>query len=207
MKVQVRCGVFETNSSSMHSLAIYNGYSEQDMYYTQDEINKEMKEFINDKGVFNSKYHSVFYNKGQDDWYFGRYPLYILTSFAEKFAYVYSSIVSRESYKCSDITTIFEEILKESCPLIKDIHWPTDIGTDDYNGFLPNFNEYDIPQFKKDVKEFCSNKSKWVITEGDESCLFIELMATGIFKKEKLTKPDGSVYFDEECQEIADAMD
>ena len=79
---QIRNSVFETNSSSMHSLVIRNDntYEENESrYYTKEEIKDNVWWWI--------RKDSTVCDLSHDDLYFGRAPFMILDSFMAKFKY------------------------------------------------------------------------------------------------------------------------
>ena len=94
MKRQIRRGVFETNSSSQHSLCIMK----KDEHYTSEEILEEIylcedKENGEDKCVWNIWDH---------DLEFGRSPFRALGTFTDKWLYACASLVhdyNDETYK------------------------------------------------------------------------------------------------------------
>ena len=186
MKIQIRRGTFETNSSSMHSLVICNNY-DNDRYYTKEELEAEIDYYINKKGIFNGKgTYTIFPGWGgwTDSWYFGRYPMFILNRFVEKFAYAYATGRDKET---------LEEIIKEYSSKIKGINWPKEAGTDNDNIFVPLQENYqDDESYKEALKDFLTDKSKWVISDGDEYCTFKALLITGAFDDKKITNTDGT---------------
>ena len=119
MKFTVRNGVWETNSSSMHSIAV----TKTDEKYAQEEMLSDL--WVDKNGTWNLKYRS-------EDLNFGRFPFQVLTTFAEKVKYV---IASKGYYwhgtyqKVSHEMEILLELITEICPAIKNIRWPTQYET------------------------------------------------------------------------------
>lgn len=113
MKLTIRKGVWETNSSSMHSIAVMK----DDEEYTKEEIMEEV--YINKNGVLD------FWDDERLD--FGRYPFRILTSFIDKFKYAAASIGDywHGSYKeVSDRIEALIDLVNDILPEVKDIKWP-----------------------------------------------------------------------------------
>ncbi len=81
MKKQIRRGVFETNSSSMHSLVV----TKNSEYYTAEEVKESL--YVNKEG---------FIQLDQREMYFGRTPFDVLTSFEEKLRYTLASLCHRK---------------------------------------------------------------------------------------------------------------
>lgn len=94
MKRQIRRGVFETNSSSQHSLCIMK----KDEHYTPDEIAKDFY-LWDDKetGEKDCEWHIWDHNME-----FGRSPFRALSNFHDKWLYACASLVHEyndENYK------------------------------------------------------------------------------------------------------------
>lgn len=106
MKRQIRRGVFESNSSSQHSIAIMKTNEK----YTLDEINKM---YLNKNGVWNIGYSSM---------EFGRSPFRVLETFAQKWRYACASLVSEYN---DEIYVELEEIAFKYIPGLKEIKLPT----------------------------------------------------------------------------------
>lgn len=114
MKRQIRRNVFETNSSSMHSLVVMR----KDERYTQEEISK---------GIYLSKDKEtgekcVWKIWDDDELYYGRSPFKVLFSFKDKWKYAMASLVLEYNDK------IYKELLNiamKNIPGLKKIKLPT----------------------------------------------------------------------------------
>ena len=112
MKYTIRQGVWETNSSSMHSIAVMKGDEE----YTREEILDEV--YIDKNGVLD------FWDDERLN--FGRYPFRILTTFIDKLKYV---AASRGDYwhgsygEASNRIEALVDLVNSIIPEIKDIKW------------------------------------------------------------------------------------
>ena len=114
MKRQVRRGVFETNSSSMHSLTVMK----RDDKYTSEEILEDM--WLHDDKETGEK------NCIWDIWndrslYFGRTPFRPLSTFKEKWLYACASLVREYN---DDIYKELVRIALKYVPNLKEIKLP-----------------------------------------------------------------------------------
>lgn len=110
MKRKIRANVFETNSSSQHSLCIMK----KDEHYTQEEILKDFPLFHNE---INYEWHIW-----DSDLEFGRSPFRALGSFRDKWLYACASLV--EEYN-DYIYKELEAIAFKYIPMLKEIILPT----------------------------------------------------------------------------------
>lgn len=158
MKIQIRQGVFETNSSSMHSLCILN--------HSDKNIDTHTNE-IDENGTWK-------FEEGELDFY--RYPFRFLHTFEGKVKYAianYESIILiSDIVKKYDPNFVRFEFAKS--------HGRIDTGgTDDYalNSWLENNNIT--------LEEFLINPRYAVICDGDEYCTFDKLIDLGLINKSK----------------------
>lgn len=179
MRRQIRRNVFETNSSSMHSLVILK----DDRLCTTDELINEID--IDEDGVWD------IWN--ENDLYFGRTPFQCLTTFESKVRYAIASLCYRQSDEEKNIT--FEKIkaiVLEVITECKDIKLPMDkysekeevaygdVDEDILSGFLEKNNI--------ELKDFLLNKKYVVIVDGDEYCIYNNLKKSGIINKDNIEK-------------------
>ena len=162
MKIQIRQGVFETNSSSMHSLCILKVSNKNIDTYT----NK-----IDENGIWK-------FEEGELDFY--RYPFRFLHTFEGKVKY---AIANYESNYESII--LISDIVKKYNPNFVQFefaksHGRIDVGgTDDYalNSWLENNNIT--------LEDFLINPRYAVICDGDEYCTFDRLIDLGLINLSK----------------------
>lgn len=87
MKQVIRRSVFETNSSSMHSIAI----SKYDSHYTDQEIYNSFSHFDKHYGKREDLHIQFFevygYDNDKSALSFGRFPFKILSTFCDKLRY------------------------------------------------------------------------------------------------------------------------
>lgn len=179
MRRQIRRNVFETNSSSMHSLVILK----DDRLLMKDELTDEM--YLYEDGVWDIWM--------DDDLYFGRSPFQCLSTFESKVRYAIASLCSWRSNKEKKATfEKIKEIVIEAIPECKDVKLPRDnycekekvvyggVDEDILSGFLEKNNIK--------LKDFLLNKKYVVIVDGDEYCIYDELKKSGIINKDNIEK-------------------
>ncbi len=165
---QVRRNVFETNSSSSHSLAIRSNKLmeelEESIYFTHDEM------FDSLSRVKNGEYKSW-----NNDWYFGRYPFRALDTFELRFQYAYANYYYDEE-KLNELI----QLLKELVPEVQFIKEPEFAGVDDrcLDSWLSENNI--------SLKEFLTNKKYIVIQDGDEYNIWVDLVKAGLIDTKAL---------------------
>lgn len=96
MKRQVRSSVFETNSSSMHSLVVMK----RNERFTKEELEEEFSHLMDDKKT--GEKDCVWDIWNEDNLYFGRSPFQVLGTFKSKWTYAMASLVieyNDEKYK------------------------------------------------------------------------------------------------------------
>lgn len=113
MKTQIRMGVFETNSSSMHSLCVMKNEGK----YTIQEITHDM--WLWDDSKTGEK--NCIWIPYEGDLYFGRSPFRALASFSDKWLYACASLV--EEYN-DDTYKELLRIVKKYVPTLKKIELP-----------------------------------------------------------------------------------
>lgn len=172
MKRQIRAGIFETNSSSMHSLVVRN--MKEKLLYTDEEILEELKNcnYVNDEGT-------IFDASWEDNWYYGRAPFEILSDFSDKLRYVYSYYCYEETHETREQIV---EILKKHIPTLKSFSFPTDAYVD---GYCPFWKASDGTL---KIEEFLLNKKYVVIVDGDEYNEWGKLLGAGIINTKVFTK-------------------
>lgn len=176
MKRQIRNGVFETNSSSMHSLVV----KKESCYYTEDELRTD-----------------IYFNEGvwdiwdADELRFGRTPFRSLATFESKVRYAIASMCGYNK----DRVEKFKEIKKLVTEIIPEC---TDIGLPecfDYGDTVISYGSVDenilSPFLTKEnisLKEFLTNKKYVVIVDGDEYCIWESLKDAGLIDSDKIEK-------------------
>lgn len=161
---QIRSNVFETNSSSTHSLVLFKHKEER---YTYDEMYDELKYNIKD-GVYSP----------WDELYFGRYPFRVLTTFKDKLHYAYANTHGIED-KVREVT----EVLSELVPDIYNFK-----PEDSFMGVDETVLPYWLKELRIDLAEFLTNKKYVVICDGDEYCIWEDLKEKGIINTAAIEK-------------------
>jgi len=195
IKRVIRQGVFETNSSSCHSLVI----KKKEEYTTKEEAQDEV--YLNDEGKIYLPERSLT---------FGRTPFDCLYSFFSKVKY---SIAALCPYK-NDLYDKIVEVVKEYIPGFIDFEFDTDLGqfpevyySEEYMierfgkgnyerignnwetlvyklGYVGSYYlEEFLTKYNISIKEFLTNKKYIVIIDGDEYLIYNKLKESGLIDK------------------------
>ena len=213
MKKQVRRNVFETNSSSMHSLVI----KKSDDHYTTDEIMDGI--YLHKDGTYKPWNHEM---------YFGRSPFDCLETFEGKWLYSLASLCTDVK---SDVYKELESIAYKYIPGLTKIELPKTTSykrrkCEQYpDGFTEeqmdelcgeefdfwcnerkdgelddwwNYETYNTGSVDENIlsgflekhnislEEFITNKKYVVIVDGDEYCTWDKLKSSGLVKLEEI---------------------
>ena len=162
--IKIRCNTFETNSSSSHSLVIRKDntfYEDESVHYTKEEIQDELSWLLSDD--------KNTYGKSWCDWYYGRAPFRILTTFRDKLSYAYANC-----YYDKDKVKELLDVMRKYIPEIKKFGDVEDVGVDEQwlAGWLEKYN--------LSLEEFLTNRKYIVICDGDEYNIWMDMVDTGI---------------------------
>lgn len=200
MKRQIRQGVFETNSSSMHSLVV----TKCSEYYTVKEVRDEI--YMREDGMINLRH---------GDMYFGRTPFQVLTTFKEKLKYILASMCR---YKGDPVYEEVTQVVRSYIPLFVDF----DVELRAYTHSIRDYSEeikeiygegnyvkkddyfvvyrYDFGGVDTDIlsgflekenitiTEFLKNKRYIVIVDGDEYCIYKDMKKNGLINMDNIEK-------------------
>lgn len=182
MKIQIRSSVFETNSSSMHSLVV----KKEDGYYADNELRRHL--WIHNDGVWKIR--------NDEDITFGRYPFNCLCTFESKVRYAIASLCgwrkdAEERFK--EIETLVKEIIPEctSIELPTPWGWDDDEDEDDKTSYGSVDEDILSPFLKAEnvsLREFLTNKKYVVIVDGDEYCIWKDLKRSGLVNENEIEK-------------------
>ena len=155
MNITIRSGVFETNSSSSHSICIR---------MDRDNLCIDRENIVDN--ILN----------GRGEWkitgmYFGRSPFRYLAKFSEKVIYALANSIDYRE---------IEDIVKKHIPEFSGFKFVTESGcgqTDDYilGAWLINNHV--------SLEDFLTKDSYFVICDGDEYCIFSDMLDSGIISK------------------------
>ena len=172
MKYQIRKGVFETNSSSMHSLVINKrekGNHEDELKYQIDWIKRYM-----DKDGYISDEHFEF----------GRYPFKILAGMFPKIQYAFAA------YTINDYHWEGEDFKTECAPEINEIVNLIRDYIPEFQGFRRCYGYVEDCSLTTwllregiSLTDFIEDDSYIVICDGDEYCFWDDIKDTGIIKE------------------------
>lgn len=177
MRRQIRRGVFETNSSSMHSLVV----KKTSGYYTDEEIKDNL--WLHD---------GVWEIWDDDKLTFGRYPFMCLNTFESKVRYAIASLCmwgNNAEAKFKEIEGLVKEVIPECTEIVlPKTYW----GRDDEKICYGYVDEDILSSFLKDenisLKEFLTNKKYAVIVDGDEYGFWSDLKKTGLINLDEIEK-------------------
>lgn len=176
---QIRRNVFETNSSSSHSLVI----TTDNEHYTREEINKNF--YITKEGKVRLWESSL---------EFYRSPFDMLVTFKDKLRYAIASSNGNLVDDCREICKKYVDGFTDFEFDTKDYVWDSEVkdyvetdepipnygGTDDYQieGWLKSYNV--------SLEEFLTNKRYIVVVDGDEYQIFDHIKKSGLFDTSKI---------------------
>lgn len=180
MKRQIRSSVFETNSSSMHSLVV----KREDGYYADNELRRHL--WI---------YNGVWRIRHDEDITFGRHPFNCLCTFESKVRYAIASLCgwrkdAEKTFK--EIEALVKEIIPECTSIELPTLWDWD---DDEDGDKISYGSVDedilspfLQEENISLKEFLTNKKYVVIVDGDEYCIWKNLKDSGLVNASEIEK-------------------
>lgn len=175
---QIRRNVFETNSSSSHSLVI----TTDNEHYTREEINKN---FYMTDGIVRLWESSL---------EFYRSPFDMLVTFKDKLRYAIASSNGNLVDQCRELCCKYVDGFTDFEFDTKDYVWDSEVkdyvvtdepipnygGTDDYQieGWLKSYNV--------SLEEFLTNKRYIVVVDGDEYAIYDHIKKSGLFDTSKI---------------------
>ena len=175
---QIRRNVFETNSSSSHSLVI----TTDNEHYTREEINKN---FYMTDGIVRLWESSL---------EFYRSPFDMLVTFKDKLRYAIASSNGNLVDQCRELCYKYVDGFVDFEFDTKDYVWDLEVkdyveadepvpnygGTDDYQieGWLKKYNV--------SLEEFLTNKRYIIVVDGDEYQIFDHIKKSGLFDTSKI---------------------
>ena len=176
---QIRRNVFETNSSSSHSLVI----TTDNEHYTREEINKNF--YITKEGKVRLWESSL---------EFYRSPFDMLVTFKDKLRYAIASSNGNLVDECREICKKYVDGFIDFEFDTKDYVWDSEVkdyvetnepipnygGTDDYQieGWLKSYNV--------SLEEFLTNKRYIVVVDGDEYNCWFHIKDSGLVDTSKI---------------------
>lgn len=176
---QIRRNVFETNSSSSHSLVI----TTDNEHYTREEINKNF--YITKEGKVRLWESSL---------EFYRSPFDMLVTFKDKLRYAIASSNGNLVDQCREICKKYVDGFTDFEFDTKDYVWDSEVkdyvetdepipnygGTDDYQieGWLKSYNV--------SLEEFLTNKRYIVVVDGDEYNCWLHIKDSGLVDTSKI---------------------
>lgn len=170
--IQIRNGVFETNSSSSHSLVVVT----EGRVLTPEEIAESM--YISKNGS------ARIYDNN-----FGRSPFRVLLQPLDKLAYVLAEYSETDQFQ-----SILDRFI-EHIPGLKKIDFPNEINwrTDKYEVYYGDIDHQSAGMLKRaifeeqvDPLDIVFNTRYVIIVDGDEYCVFGDMLKSGLIDKSKI---------------------
>ena len=177
--IQIRKNVFETNSSSSHSLVVApKAYTEIYEY-----MNPDIPKYMIENGVL--------YLGQYEGLYFGRAPFRILYTFADKLRYAYANFIYDDS-KLKELLEVVQKIHPEIKRIseFENSYEEYQYEDDDRHPFKPSvgtdeaYLESWMDAYNFTLEEFLTNPHYVVIVDGDEYNYFSDMWKLGIVKEE-----------------------
>lgn len=168
MKIQIRKGTFETNSSSMHSLVITN---EKDARFTTEEMRKSVN--INSDGVITLSCYDMYF--GND---FG-----ILSTFGEKLRY-YLPALCCSTLENPTLNRI-KEVVKKCIPEFTDFNF-TDVDNDHICGYVEDSYMAKHINTNEKLYDLLTLRSNIIIVDGDGYCIFNDFVKSPLCNTETI---------------------
>lgn len=175
--LQIRHGVFETNSSSSHSIAI----RKESGHYTKEEIIKSV--------------YCVWDNRlrlWDHDLEFGRAPFKPCADFYSKWKYALAAVGNNDEQRAE-----LEDLMREYFPNLT-IEYPRERNwrTEEYETFYGSIDHQSIGVLQSclatkqiSLREFITNKKYVIFVDGDEYCVTEKLFNSGLLKLEDFEDP------------------
>ena len=173
---QIRRGVFETNSSSSHSLVIKKDGS----HYTQEEMLESL--WLDDDGTWEIW--------SEEELRFGRFPFRCLETFESKARYAIASFCGYTPENFDEVESVIKEIIPEctNIKLPKVYQYYDDSKLITYGGVDENILAPFLKENNISLKEFLTNKKYVVIVDGDEYCIWESLKNAGLINTDNIEK-------------------
>lgn len=175
---QIRRNVFETNSSSSHSLVI----TTDNEHYTREEINKN---FYMTDGIVRLWESSL---------EFYRSPFDMLVTFKDKLRYAIASSNGNLVNECREICKKYVDGFIDFEFDTKDYVWDSNVN--DYveaNEPIPNYGGTDdyqiegwLKKYNVSLEEFLTNKRYIVVVDGDEYNCWLHIKDSGLVDTSKI---------------------
>ena len=184
MKRVIRCGVFETNSSSMHSIVVTkNDVADEDYFESYLSCSKKLHLY-------------------EDDLEFGRSPFEVLSTARRKFEYAIASFLGDAVYEhlskdgepdehLKGMMESFDSLASSVFDGCKGVEYPGKLNELSF-GFIDHDSSRLLQRFLKiediSLEEFIKNPKYIVVIDGDEYCVFNSMKKAGLIREEDIVK-------------------
>lgn len=178
----IRNNVFETNSSSSHSLVI----TTLDEHYTESEIRNDV--YIPENGVVRIWTSSL---------EFYRSPFDILCTFNDKARY---AIASSAGKLVNDVAALYRKYIPGFVEFEFDVipeSWDSENYVNSYGGTDDYCIQGWLDEYKITLEEFLTNRRYIVIVDGDEYCVWDHIKNTGLLNTGMIVHDSYKEYMDD----------
>jgi hypothetical protein len=177
LKLKIRKGVFETNSSSSHSLIV----KKEGEHYTHEEMLEELRwSLTSDARERESEGEWRMFPPGTwapyDDFYFGRSPFELLVRFRDKLRYAFANAYNE------DLRKGVMDVLNKLVPECVDVCISDYAGTDD-NLLFDWLDSNGIS-----LEDFLTDRRYVVVVDGDEYCVWDGIKELDLIDMSKIEK-------------------
>lgn len=176
MRVGIRQDIFETNSSSAHSLCITK--NDEKIRYSDDI-------WINPSGKW------VLYS---DELIFDRYPFMVLSDFSEKVKYAIATFcgTSKPKDEAQKNLSLIRDVCREMIPYFDDFFFETIDGDDsDWKyGYAENYGKLEdwMKQNNVSIRDFLLSKRYIIVCDGDEYGVWDKMKSNGLVNVDIIQK-------------------
>lgn len=179
MLKNIRQSIFETNSSSMHTIVV----TKEHRKYTQEEIDRSFH-FFNKK---ENKYLCIY---DKDDITYERYPFRILDNFLEKTLYYIALLSTQNDMDKPDLKEVYE-IIRKYLPGFKGFKFPKSYPTyEPYYGIIDHQSIDTLPEFLKNnnisLEDFLTDTRYIIFIDGDEYRYVKTLLELNLLNKNNI---------------------
>ena len=201
MKIQIRKGAFDCNSSSMHSLVV----QKESRYYTEEEAREGI--YIPKDGMIDLRHHRI---------EFGRYPFEVLPTLFGKAMYTIASMCRFKgdavyNEVCDVIRSYIPEFVDFEMDFLTGTHYKKHYDEENmkeyygegnyadhedqwvYWGYDTGYVDVDIlsgflAKENISITEFLKNKRYIVVVDGDEYCIYEDMKKCGLIDTSSILK-------------------
>lgn len=179
MLKNIRQSIFETNSSSMHTIVV----TKEHRKYTPEEIDRSFH-FFNEKDY---KYVCIY---NENDITYERYPFRILDNFLEKTLYYIAMLSMQNDMGKPDLEEVYG-IIRKYLPGFEGFRFPKNFYTDKtFYGYIDHQSADTLSEFLKSNKvsleDFLTDTRYIIFIDGDEYRYVKTLLELNLLDKQNI---------------------